>query len=37
MLAQYEALVLAGLALAVGAWVWFRFVLPRLRGAGATE
>jgi membrane protein DedA with SNARE-associated domain len=37
MLAQYEALVLAGLALAVGSWVWFRYVLPRLRAAGATE
>jgi len=29
MLAQYEALVLGAIALAVSAWVWLRFVKPR--------
>jgi membrane protein DedA with SNARE-associated domain len=37
LLAQYEALVLGGLALAVGAWVWLRFVMPRLRSAASAE
>lgn len=33
LLAQYEALVLGAIALAVGAWVWLRFVKPRLAGS----
>jgi membrane protein DedA with SNARE-associated domain len=37
LLARYEAAVLAGLAIAVGSWVWLRFVLPRLRAVGATD
>jgi membrane protein DedA with SNARE-associated domain len=37
LLAQYEAVVLAGLAIAVGTWTWLRFVLPRLRAAGAQD
>lgn len=37
MLAQYEAVVLGGLAVAAGAWVWLRFILPRLRTAGTAD
>jgi membrane protein DedA with SNARE-associated domain len=33
LLAQYEALVLGAIALTVGAWVWLRFVRPRLAGS----
>jgi len=37
MLVQYEALVLGAIGLAMGAWVWLRFVRPRLSRSGSVS
>lgn len=37
LLAQYEYVVLAGLAIAAGAWTWLRFIRPRLGSAEAAD
>jgi membrane protein DedA with SNARE-associated domain len=37
ILARYEYLVIAGLAIVALGWVWLRFVRPRLGAAGASD